>query len=54
MELEKKIEELKGRLNGEIFHDMAIKDEIHRLEMKINNVEPLDGSCEIGCDSCGA
>ena len=53
MELEKRIEELKGRLNGEIFHDMAIKDEIHRLEMQLNNVQP-NCSMDEGCDSCGA
>ena len=53
MNIEEKIKELKSRLNGEIFHDMAIKDEIHRLEMQLNNVEP---SCSMDedCLSCGA
>lgn len=48
------IAELKSKLTGDMMQDMEIKDQIHALEMKKNNVNPND-SCDIdSCDSCGA
>tara|TARA_R110001632_G_scaffold9494_3_gene36469 strand:- start:1614 stop:1772 length:159 start_codon:yes stop_codon:yes gene_type:complete len=52
--MEKEIEQLKKQLTGDMFKDMEVKEQIHELEMKLKGVKPLDGSCEIGCDSCGA
>ena len=49
-DLKKEIEELKSQLTGDMFADMELKDKIHSLEMKLNNVKPEDShfSC-VGC-----
>jgi len=50
--MEKKIEELKSQLTGDMFKDMDIKDKIHNLEMKMKGVKPEDSHFDcIGCGS---
>ena len=51
-QLEVQIAELNGKLTGDMFSDMDIKDEIHNLTMKLNGVKPMDSSFDcIGCGS---
>ena len=51
-QLEVEIAELNGKLTGDMFSDMDIKDEIHNLTMKLNGVKPMDSSFDcIGCGS---
>lgn len=51
-QLEVQIAELNGKLTGDMFRDMDIKDEIHNLTMKLNGVKPMDSSFDcIGCGS---
>lgn len=50
--IKQQIEELKTKLNGEFTNDLEIKDKIHQLEMKLNNVKPTDS--HIDCVGCGA
>lgn len=51
-EILNRIEELKGRLTGDMFQDMDLKDEIHNLEMKLNGTKPMDSHFE--CHGCGS
>lgn len=51
-ELEGLIEGFKKQLTGDMFADMSIKEEIHRLEMELNDVKPE--SCAIDCENCGS
>lgn len=46
------IEELRKQLTGDMFADMDIRDEIHNLEMKLNDVKPTDSY--ISCVGCGS
>ncbi|MFN3800078.1 hypothetical protein [Belliella pelovolcani] len=50
--LEKKIEELKGSLTGDMFQDMDTRDQIHNLEMQLKGVKPMDS--HIDCIGCGS
>jgi hypothetical protein len=50
--LEKKIEELKGSLTGDMFQDMETRDQIHNLEMQLKGVKPMDS--HIDCIGCGS
>ena len=46
------IEDLKGKLTGNMMEDMEIRDKIHNLEMKVNGVKPTDSHFDcIGCGS---
>jgi|TARA_R110002050_G_scaffold300597_1_gene470712 hypothetical protein len=51
-----KVEELKNSLTGDMFTDMEIKEQIHKLEMEIKGVKSVNDECPIdgSCDSCGA
>tara|TARA_B100000963_G_C22442815_1_gene587430 strand:- start:527 stop:730 length:204 start_codon:yes stop_codon:yes gene_type:complete len=50
--LKQEIEELKGKLTGNMMEDMELRDEIHNLEMKVNGVKPTDSHFDcIGCGS---
>jgi predicted nuclease with TOPRIM domain len=50
--LKQQIEELKGKLTGNMMEDMEIRDKIHNLEMKVNGVKPTDSHFDcIGCGS---
>jgi hypothetical protein len=52
MTYEEKIAELEAQLTGDMFKDMDIKEEIHRLKL-----ECVGGSCEIDdpeCEACGS
>jgi hypothetical protein len=51
-QVEKQIEELTAQLTGDMFKDMDIKDQIHNLKMKANDVKPMDSSFE--CVGCGS
>ena len=50
--LKQEIEELKGKLTGNMFDDMETKDKIHNLEMKVNGVKPEDSHFD--CTGCGS
>jgi hypothetical protein len=51
-DLEKKIQELKKKLTGNLWEDMDTKGKIHNLEMKLKGVRPIDSQIEcIGCGS---
>ena len=51
-QLESQIAELNGKLTGDMFADMEIKDQIHNLTMKLNGVKPIDSHFE--CVDCGS
>ena len=49
MTKEEEITKLESQLTGDMFADMSIKDEIHKLK--------LEGSCSIDdpeCEACGS
>ena len=48
-----RIKELESKLTGNLINDMEIKDEIHQLNMELNNVSP-SCSMEEGCLTCGS
>ncbi len=50
--LEEAIDVLKGKLTGDMFADMEVRDEIHNLEMQLKGVKPMDSHFDcIGCGS---
>ena len=51
-EIQSQITELESKLTGDMFSDMEIKDKIHKLEMKLNGVKPVDS--HIDCIGCGS
>ena len=51
-EINKKINELKNSLTGEMFADMETKEEIHQLEMELKGVKPESSYFE--CVGCGS
>ena len=51
-EIEETIERLKSQLTGDMMSDMAIRDEIHNLEMKLNGTKPTDSHFD--CVGCGS
>lgn len=51
-QLQEQIKHLKQQLTGEMMADMAIKDEIHNLQMKLDGVKPTDS--HIDCIGCGS
>ncbi|AFL83468.1 hypothetical protein Belba_0820 [Belliella baltica DSM 15883] len=50
--LEKRIEDLKSSLTGDMFQDMDTRDQIHNLEMQLKGVKPMDS--HIDCVGCGS
>ena len=46
------IESLKKQLTGDMLNDMALRDEIHNLEMKLNGTKPEDSF--VSCIGCGS
>ncbi len=51
-EIEETIKGLEKQLTGDMFNDMALKDEIHNLQMVLNGVKPEDS--HIDCIGCGS
>lgn len=51
-QLETQISELNGKLTGDMFADMEIKDQIHNLNMKLKGVKPMDSHFD--CVGCGS
>lgn len=51
-QLKSRILELRGKLTGDMFQDMDVRDEIHNLEMKLQGVKPTDSHFE--CVGCGS
>jgi hypothetical protein len=50
--IEQEIDNLKGTLTGNMFHDMDARDQIHNLEMQLRGVKPMDSHFDcIGCGS---
>ncbi|WP_176550806.1 hypothetical protein [Escherichia fergusonii] len=41
-EIQAMIDQLKKELTGDMMKDMEIKDQIHKLEMELNQVKPPD------------
>ena len=52
MDIKQQIKELEQKLTGELLKDLEIRDKIHQLEMKLNNVKPTDSHFE--CVGCGS
>lgn len=50
--IKEEIKELESQLTGDMFKDMKIKDKIHNLKMKLNNIKPPDQDIE--CFGCGS
>jgi hypothetical protein len=50
--LEDAIAVLKGKLTGDMFADMEVRDEIHNLEMQLKGVKPIDSHFD--CVGCGS
>ena len=50
--LQESIAILKGKLTGEMFADMEIRDQIHNLEMQLKGTKPADQF--IDCIGCGS
>tara|TARA_B100000780_G_C21122457_1_gene454823 strand:- start:1160 stop:1324 length:165 start_codon:yes stop_codon:yes gene_type:complete len=51
-QLKNQILELRGKLTGDMFQDMELRDEIHNLEMKLKGVKPMDSHFD--CVGCGS
>lgn len=51
-ELEVQLAELEGKLTGDMFKDMDIRDQIHNLKMKLSGTKPINS--EIDCVGCGS
>lgn len=51
-DVQAEITELEGKLTGDMFADMEIKDNIHNLKMKLNGTKPMNQSIE--CEGCGS
>ena len=49
---QQRIKELRAQLTGDMMQDMELREEIHELEMKLNDVQP--GGGEIECVGCGS
>lgn len=45
------IEALKKTLTGNLMEDLEVRDEIHKLEMKLNGVEAASGDVD-QCEFC--
>ncbi|MDH5581687.1 MAG: hypothetical protein OEY33_07255 [Bdellovibrionales bacterium] len=52
LKIEKEIEELKKKLTGNLWDDMELKGKIHNMEMKLNDIKPMDS--KIDCIGCGS
>lgn len=50
--IQEAIATLKGKLTGEMFADMEIRDQIHNLEMQLKGIKPVNQS--IDCVGCGS
>lgn len=51
-EITAQIKELESKLTGNLFEDMDIKGEIHKLNMVMNGVKPESSAFE--CVGCGS
>ena len=51
-EIQSQIAALEGKLTGDMFADMDLKDKIHNLRMKLNGTRPMNS--EIECVGCGS
>lgn len=50
--IQQQIQNIKKRLTGDMMNDMPLRDEIHKLEMKLNGTKPPDSNFE--CEGCGS
>ena len=50
--IEEAIASLKGKLTGDMFADMEVRDQIHNLEMQLKGVKPMDSHFD--CVGCGS
>lgn len=51
-EIKETIKSLESQLTGDMMKDMAIRDQIHNLEMKLNGTKPTDSHFD--CVGCGS
>lgn len=51
-EIIKRLEELRASLTGDMLEDMNVRNEIHKLEMELNETRPQDSYFE--CENCGS
>lgn len=48
--INKEIKKLENKLTGDMFKDMEVREKIHQLKMKLNNVKPTNSHFEcVGC-----
>ena len=47
-----RLEELKDSLTGDMIQDMNIRNEMHLIEMQLNETRPQDSF--IDCEGCGS
>ena len=43
---------LQQKLTGNLMEDLALRDKIHNLQMKLNGIKPMDTS--VDCVGCGS
>ena len=51
-EIKETIKSLESQLTGDMMKDMAIRDQIHNLGMKLNGTKPTDSHFD--CVGCGS
>ena len=48
--INEEIKKLESKLTGDMFKDMEVREKIHQLKMKLNNVKPTNSHFEcVGC-----
>jgi len=51
-ELLSRLEELRDALTGDMIEDMNIRNEMHQIEMELNETRPQDSFMD--CEGCGS
>jgi hypothetical protein len=51
-ELLERLDELRDALTGDMIADMNIRNEMHQIEMELNETRPQDSYFE--CENCGS
>ena len=51
-ELIDRLEELRDSLSGDMIEDMNVRNEMHQIEMQLNDIRPMDSEFE--CEGCGS
>lgn len=51
-ELIDRYEELRDSLSGNMIEDMNVRNEMHQIEMQLNDIRPMDS--DFMCEGCGS